>query len=469
MTDIAPELMARFTPEAAARFDEYLAQTRAALEGHAELNPDDVEQDVRAHVAAEFPAGAGWVRLDQLEAVLARLGRPEQWFGDGGRPPWQRGVDWVRSGPRAARRLVRGVAARLRDGPDDWRLAYLTFGLLLAGVIVFPLLVVLLPASYLLARAAVALARERGKSLGPQRWLVYPPLVLVSLPLLVGLLVWPLAPAGEIANDVWRGYRADIQDWLGLPRELSEFLLFSYFIAGAVSLWGLIVGLVFWSFPRLPAAVFAPFFPAGGRRLGRALAVLGGVVFTLWLAYTVRTFPVGEWARDWRSQALDDNRQAAILRDAAESGRGDVPVGQVREALEQRGKKVATDFLRACRNRDAGGAFTLADVPFYTGPRAGLLLQPDAEPVIRDRGRLWSFVDAQLRQVQRTDQMPAEALRAEPYEVFKVGADATSTMVPDDVLGPTDLVVTVGRDGREMGRVFVRYRNRQIKVVGMTR
>src|SRR5437870_5034869 len=105
MTDAIPDVMARLTPEAAARFNEYLAHARAALAGCAELSPDEVEQDVRAHVAAEFPPGTGWVRLDQLEPVLARLGRPEQWVSSGGGPSsWRRGVDWVRARPGAVRR-----------------------------------------------------------------------------------------------------------------------------------------------------------------------------------------------------------------------------------------------------------------------------------------------------------------------------------------------------------------------------
>src|SRR4051812_13496348 len=178
MTHIAPDVTTRMTPEAAARFAEYLAHARVALDGCAELSPDDVEDDIRAHIAAEFPAGTGWIRLDQLEAVLARLGTPEQWVSETGRSNWRRSVDWVRSGPRAVRRSVQDAAATLRHGPDDWRLAYLTFGLLVLGVIIFPLAVVFLPVSYLLARAAVSLARERNAPLGPQRWLVYPPLVI---------------------------------------------------------------------------------------------------------------------------------------------------------------------------------------------------------------------------------------------------------------------------------------------------
>src|SRR4051812_42120445 len=43
MTHAAPDVTARFTPEAAARFADYLAHARAALDGCDELSPDDVE------------------------------------------------------------------------------------------------------------------------------------------------------------------------------------------------------------------------------------------------------------------------------------------------------------------------------------------------------------------------------------------------------------------------------------------
>ncbi|HEY1377085.1 MAG TPA: hypothetical protein VGF55_09845 [Gemmataceae bacterium] len=467
MTDIAPDVTARFTPEAAARFAEYLAQTRATLEGHAELSPDDVEQDVRAHVAAEFPPGSGWVRLDQLEAVLARLGRPEQWVSDGeGRPSWRRGVDWVRARPGAVRQAVMGAAARLRNGPDDWRLAYLTFGLLVVGIIIFPLLVVLLPASYLLARAAVALSRERGTPLGPQRWLVYPPLVIVSLPLLVGLLFWPIAPGCGMAHEVWRRSRADLVEWSGLPWDFCEFLVYSYFVVGVMSLWLALVGVTFWLFPRLPAAVFTPLY-ATARRPGRVLALVGGAVFALWLAFSLRTMPVGQWAHEWR-QAVDDDRVMARSRDFGQPA-AELDPRVDRAAVEPRVRRLVTDFLRACRNRDLNTAVAVTDVPFYTGAAAGTMLLPDAEPVIRDRERLWTFLDGQFRQVRRTEQMPAEVIRVVPNDGVKaLDADPAVAATLEQAIAPT-FVVGVGRGGRETGRVFVRVRGGQVAVVGMAK
>ncbi|MFO0807717.1 MAG: hypothetical protein U0746_03765 [Gemmataceae bacterium] len=470
MTDAIPDITARFTPEAAARFKEYLAHARTALAGCEELSPDEVEQDIRAHVAAEFPPGSGWVRLDQLESVLARLGRPEQWVSDGGPPAWRRGMNWVRARPAAVRRGVHSVAAQLRNGPDDWRLAYLTFGLFIVGVIVFPLAVVLLPASYLLARAAVSLARERGTSLGSQRWLVYTPLVIVSAPLLVGLVLWPIGLGGTMAEDVWRHNQGDIQEAMDLPRGLCEFLTFVYFIAGTTSLWNLLIGSVFWAFPRLPAALFAPFFHGDNRKPGRVLALTGGVVFALWLSFTVRAMPVAEWLGEWKRSTFEREGPVRVSR----PGRADrvvlVPEAEpARDAVERRAKKVTTDFLRACRNREVGEALRLADTPFYTGSVvSGSLLVPDAGPILRDTSRLQVFLDGQLRQVRRTDPMPNEVLSIVSYEDFKMlDADVTLTAVLDEVLHPTDFVVVVGRDGKQTGRIFVRVQNGCTTVAGM--
>ncbi len=463
MTHAGPDITARFTPEADARFTEYLDNARAALAGCDELSPDEVEQDIRAHVAAEFPPGCGWVRLDQLEPVLARLGRPEQWVSDGGPSPWRRSVNWVRARPAAVRRRVRDVATQFRSGPDDWRLAYLTFGTFLAAVVVFPLAVVILPISYILGRAALSMARERGTPLGSQRWLVYPPLLLVSVPLLLGLVVWPIGPAVGITEEVWRHNRGDIQAALDLPRGLCELLTGLYFIVGATSLWNLLVGVTFWLFPRLPAAVFSPLFAAADGKVGRRLTLVAGATFGLWLGFTLRTLPVGDWVRDALRPDGEPGRPMRVSRPTRDAGapRGDV--------AEEQARRAATDFLRACRHRNVDEAVSLAATPFYTGATGGNLLV-DAEPVLHDRSRLHGFLEAQLRQVQKSAPLPNETIRVLSYEAYRtLEADAATAEALDAVLTPDDFVVGVGRDGQETGRVFVRLHDGEAKVVGMAK
>jgi hypothetical protein len=97
------------------------------------------------------------------------------------------------------------------------------------------------------------------------------------------------------------------------------------------------------------------------------------------------------------------------------------------------------------------------------------MLLPDAEPVIRDRERLWTFLDGQFRQVRRTEQMPAEVIRVVPNDGVKaLDADPAVAATLEQAIAPT-FVVGVGRGGRETGRVFVRVRGGQVAVVGMAK
>ena len=51
--------MIRYTPEALAHLDDYLNDVRSAVAGHNSISPDEVEADVRDHVAAALER-AGW-------------------------------------------------------------------------------------------------------------------------------------------------------------------------------------------------------------------------------------------------------------------------------------------------------------------------------------------------------------------------------------------------------------------------
>lgn len=190
-------VMIEFTPDAQIRLANYLQQVRAALAGSPDVNPDEIEADIREHVENELhdaPRPVGWTALD---AVLTRLGPPSQW-GAGGDPSLLRRTGFL------LREKLRGARASLGDrlrsareaiwrGPEDWRLAYLAFGVFAAGVLVFPLFPLFLLVSYVLARAGVAVVQEKGIELGARKWLLYPPLVVVSTVLLVAVVAMPLA------------------------------------------------------------------------------------------------------------------------------------------------------------------------------------------------------------------------------------------------------------------------------------
>jgi len=457
--------MPRFTPEAQMRFDEYLAHARAALAGCAEVSPDDIEQDVRAHIAAEFPPGSGWVRLDQLEAVLARLGRPEQWVADEDRPVWRRGFDWVRTRPAAVGRRVRVATDRLRHGPDDWRLAYITFGLLLVGVFLFPLLVVLLPASYLVGRAALARARDAGQSLGGQKWLIYPPLLIVSAPLMLGLLLWPLGVGGAVADEVWRHNRDTIRAGLELPRGLSEFLTFVYFMAGALSIWWVLLGGLFLVARRLPATLFPPLVTRPGHSFGAWLFAPGVVLFALWVAATARTMPVADWLhekpwlRESRSEWDDPRPRRGIAAAEKVPTVGATKPEIVATALLHR---VADEFSRALRDKRVDDLTSVSDLPFYKGS-TGPVLGPREPTVVIDVAGLRAFFGDLVEQYERPDLVPTELRRISPNAVTRVrGADGLHS-----VLRPDDWLIVLGRDGKTAGVLFARIVGGRAKIVGI--
>jgi hypothetical protein len=286
--------MIRYTPEALAHLDGYLAEVRSAVAGHASISPDEVETDVRDHVAAALEHAEQPVTARAVADVLERLGPPAEWVGDNHRSIWKylvdtlkpvghRAVENIKALPGEAYNAGRGLANRVRAMPHGWRLAYVAFGLFALGLVAFPLLPAFLIASYFAARADVALAREHGEQLGARRWLVYPPMVIVSLVLLLVLAFWPIAIAGPASQIPWK-LRPDVAAAVGVSTHIIEPVAAVYLIVGALSVWWAVASLVVLRFPKLPAALFPPF----GARFRRADALivllLSATVFVLWLS-----------------------------------------------------------------------------------------------------------------------------------------------------------------------------------------
>jgi hypothetical protein len=154
--------MIEMTPAARERLDNYLARMRTELRGARSIAADEVEQGVCEHIEIALAQAPTPVGTADVIGVLDRLGPPERWIADEERPVWHRFAD------------------RLRNGPDDWRLAYLAFGLFLASFLLFPIGgPILIIAAMVVSRACVEVTRDRGETLGAQRWLVYPSIALV--------------------------------------------------------------------------------------------------------------------------------------------------------------------------------------------------------------------------------------------------------------------------------------------------
>lgn len=169
--------MITFSPEAQHLFDRYLQTVRWSVRGIA--GSDEIEHNVREHVTAALEDQQEPVSSRTLRDVLSRLGDPWEWIPTEELPLWKR------------------LLMRFSIGPEDWRLAYLCFALTLLGFVLMPVGIgmVFLIGAFLLARATLDLASDRDNTLGPRRWLIYPPLVFFYVIFLAGFL---MGPAGGV-------------------------------------------------------------------------------------------------------------------------------------------------------------------------------------------------------------------------------------------------------------------------------
>lgn len=300
-------------PEAEARFADYLRQVRLALAGVPDVNPEEIEADVRDHVENEVRAEPRPVSLAALEGVLKRLGPPEQWAPE-------RASVVGRAGFLMREKLSRGKA-RLRSawevvmrGPDDWRLAYLSFGVFALGVLIFPFFPLFLIISYLLSRAGIAAAKHKGIELdGARKWLLYPPAVLVGLVLSAAVVLAPVGATAGIADEVAQADHEERLELAGQPRnpkyargwvhvssrealkkkhpdvqttldkllatfpgnrEVQETLAIMLMGVGVCSTWWMLVAGLATAFPGAARATFFPLYGSFERKHGcRALTI----------------------------------------------------------------------------------------------------------------------------------------------------------------------------------------------------
>src|SRR5688500_14262097 len=235
--------------------ERYLWELRISLQGCRSVDPKEVEADVKQHIDQELADAPAPVSGDKLDEVLRKLGSPWQWV------PIEE-LSWWRR-----------IVLRLRTGPNDLRLGALVLALLVMGLIFVPLTWPFLLASFLLARATIAMVAEREKELGWQRWLIYPPLLIVYLPLFIALIAWP-ALAGALAEELAHDKSTNPfnnQPWRDLP-EVSFVVAMT---ATALSAWWSLLLAVLLIWPTLPMHVFRPFV----RRVRRAVAALFLLVF----------------------------------------------------------------------------------------------------------------------------------------------------------------------------------------------
>jgi hypothetical protein len=251
--------MIELTPSANQRLDEYLGHLRSALRGTSKVEIGDVEQSIREHIEVALAGEHGPVGSEELAAVLDQLGSPARWIPEHERPVWHQ------------------VLARLRSGPEDWRLAYAAFGLFVLSLILVPVGIGVMVAAFFASRAAVEFIGSNGESLSARRWLILPA-IAVPLVILTGLVV--VGPAGPAV--AWGVGDHQFESMVGqhaFDRAGSQF--HGRFDAGATAAvfgvwWILAAGALALLLPIL-RFVFAPILDRVARRHVAGLAIVGAV------------------------------------------------------------------------------------------------------------------------------------------------------------------------------------------------
>jgi hypothetical protein len=249
--------MIDMTPAARERLDNYLQRLRNELRGTRSVVADEVEQSVREHIEIALAGAQTPVGATEVIGVLDRLGPPERWLADEERPVWRRAI------------------AKLSTAPDDWRLAYLAFGLFLASIVFLPIggILLLIPA-LLVSRAYIELARDRGEPLGARRWLVYPSIAVV-LAFATGLLV-----VGPPLPLLALGFDDDgFEQLFDIPRHMAGQIRFVLGMGGVLfGAWWIIAAAFCAAFLRPIRFVFVPLLDGLRRKHFAVLALIGAVV-----------------------------------------------------------------------------------------------------------------------------------------------------------------------------------------------
>lgn len=258
--------MMDLTPSARQQFDEYFRRLRRSLRGASPAEADDVEQSVREHIDVALAGAPGPVGAEQLAEVLDRLGAPDRWV------------------PVDERSMVQRVMERLRSGPEEWRLAYLAFGLFLLALVLLPVGIgfFLLIASYLASRAYVDFMTGRDEPAAGRQWLIYPPIGLFLL-LTTGFFI--IGPAGPLA--VW-GVDEDgflhMLEASGVRAPYHSLQFFAGAVAATFGTWWIIASFI--GMIGLPVArfVFRPLLERVRRTHFLGLTMVGTLVLAAGVA-----------------------------------------------------------------------------------------------------------------------------------------------------------------------------------------
>jgi hypothetical protein len=237
--------MRSWTPDAADFFEAWLGRVRTSVAADPRVDPDDVAQDLRAHVNAELSGTVEPVTMGELSRVLDSLGQPAQWSDGQAAPrPTRVRTDWFQ------RNVAEALAGWQKRLGGDLGLPALLLPLTLLGTWGFEDGgFVLLAVAYFVARGQVMYVPDA--LVGRKRFLIYLPLALGSGTLVGLVLGFPLTFDG------------------GRP------FVHPFSMLWIVGLWWMFVGFVAGREPRRVRAILRPFADGFDASHGRMLSLLG--------------------------------------------------------------------------------------------------------------------------------------------------------------------------------------------------
>ena len=225
--------MVNLTVNAQSYLNDYMSRLRKYLKGCKSCDAEEIQQNVTEHIESELGPTEEPVSVEKLKPVLIRLGSPEQFV------------------PAEELSWYRRILLKMQHGPDDWRLSYICFGLFILGLITGPGLLIFIPLSFYIARAALNIAGGK-EELGNQRILLYPSLVVIYLVLAGAVLFGPIFLFGGLADGLKKCFPR-------FPEEVAYWRMAISFIVGATGLWWLIVMGIVKCKKRFFEKVFYPF------------------------------------------------------------------------------------------------------------------------------------------------------------------------------------------------------------------
>jgi len=326
--------MIQYTPDAQALVDDYLRQVRAYVGASPTADVNDVLRDIQEHLERELAGAAQPVSADEVRPVLARLGSPAAWVSEEDMPWWRK------------------VILRARRGPEDWRLAYITFGLVLLGVMfgwifcdtygyggnpvvahvrqadgysrpgdqstyyredgrpidqfeietgrqsvshqfnwsAFALFVAV---SFITARAVLSSAGTPSRLPSGQKWLTYPSLIMVCA--VLGAILLGLAPAvaaGVTCEFVEQVQRSTSQRIGAVyPMHRPELIAAMVAVVATGVWWAVLSLLLRTAAGRWMQAIFRPFLDLSLRKVCMVLLIVGFVLTLVGLGAAIIAYP----------------------------------------------------------------------------------------------------------------------------------------------------------------------------------